>query len=174
MADYFLAWATHNASFKNIHQLKDPKLIRATESFPQRLKLTTETLMPARSSRTYPIVHPDFLMHNLLLDDSFEVVGVIDWEFAHTAPIEVFAARMNMYASFNPQHANLDLNEEGKQYVADVACMEMGMSASPRLSETFGSILGDIGLCMQFYEEGRALLFDTVLDRTEKVYPTQL
>ncbi|KID94310.1 Protein kinase-like domain protein, partial [Metarhizium majus ARSEF 297] len=174
MADYFLAWTTHNASFKNIHQLKDPKLIRATKSFPQRLKLTTETLMAARSSRTYPIVHPDFLMHNLLLDDSFEVVGVIDWEFAHTAPIEVFAARMNMYASFNPQQATLDLNEEGKQYVGDVACTEMGMSASPRLSETFGSILGDIGLCMQFFEEGRALSFDTVLDRTEKVYLTQL
>lgn len=171
IADYFLSWTMHNTSFKNLAQLKDPKLIRAAESFPHRLKLATETLMPTRNSCNYPIVHPDFLMHNILLDDRYEVVGVIDWEFAHTAPIEVFAARMNMYASFNPQRASLDLKEEGKQYVGDIACMEAGMDVSQKLSETFGSILGDIGLCMQFYEEGRALAFDSMLDRAESKRP---
>jgi hypothetical protein len=103
-------------------------------------------------------------MH-VLLNDEYKVMGVIDWEYAHTTPIEVFAARTNIYASFNPKRAALDLSEEGRQYLADVTCEEEHMNLSPSLSKTFGSLLGDLGLCMNFFEEGRAVPFDIVLDR---------
>ncbi|KAG8415435.1 hypothetical protein J3458_009282 [Metarhizium acridum] len=174
MTDYFSAWAAHNAEFKNICRLKDMQLIRATESFPQRLKLMSNARMIAKTSRNYPIIHPDFQMHNLLLDDSYDIVGVIDWEFAHTAPVEIFAARMNMYASLDSQGETINLVDEGKQYIADIADTEMNLNPSCRLSGTFGSILGELGLCMHFYEEGIALSFNRVLDRAEKLYLTQL
>lgn len=106
-------------------------------------------------------------MHNILLSDEYEIVGVIDWEYAHSVPIEVFAARTNMYAGFDPNRAALDWGDEGAQYLADVAEKERDMSSSHRLSQAFGSLLGDIGLCMQFFEEGTAVPFDSVLDRAD-------
>jgi len=166
-ADYFLSWAGYNTDFRNSHRLRDPSLRRAAESFPRRLKSAIETLIPAGHSSSYPILHPDFLMHNILLSDEHEIVGVIDWEYAHSVPIEVFAARTNMYAWFNPDRAALDWGDEGRQYLADITSKEEDMHLSQKLSKTFGSLLGDIGLCMQFFEEGRAVPFDSVLDRAD-------
>ncbi|KAF1948850.1 hypothetical protein CC80DRAFT_540719 [Byssothecium circinans] len=144
MADYFFSWADHNTSFKNSHQLREPSLRQAADSFPRRLRSTVEKVIPAGHSSNYPIVHPDFQMHNLLLNDEYEIVGVIDWEHAHSAPIEAFAARTNMYAWFDAKHAALGWNEEGTQYLADIADKEQSMDLSQKLSKTFGSLLGDL------------------------------
>jgi aminoglycoside phosphotransferase (APT) family kinase protein len=92
-------------------------------SFPSRLKSAVKT--PSRNPITcdnrYPIVHGDLLLHNILFDDAYNVVGVIDWEFAHSAPLEVFAALTNMYARFDSKtlHAIPDNNNEGQQYIED-------------------------------------------------------
>lgn len=37
---------------------------------------------------TYPLTHPDFQAQNVLFDDEFRIVGVIDWSYAHTVPVE--------------------------------------------------------------------------------------
>jgi hypothetical protein len=34
---------------------------------------------------------------HMLFDDAYNVVGVIDWENAHSAPFEVFTAPTNMH-----------------------------------------------------------------------------
>lgn len=133
-----------------MHLLEDPKLFKAVETFPKRLREAINMLASDITSNDYPILHPDFLIHNILLDDDYEIVGVIDWEYAHTVPLEVFAARMNMYASFNPQLAAQDFDEEGKQYIKDLSVAEMGMVSSSRLCGAFSSIFGDLGLCMRF------------------------
>jgi hypothetical protein len=46
---------------------------------------------------------------------------------------------------------------------------ELGMHHRCKLSTTFGSILGDIGLCMTYFEEVRAVLFGELLDRYERM-----
>jgi hypothetical protein len=55
----------------------------------------------------------------MLFDDAYNVVDVIDWEFAHSAPLEVFAALTNMYSRFDSKtiHAVPDSNAEGRQYI---------------------------------------------------------
>ncbi|KAB5513256.1 kinase-like domain-containing protein [Coniochaeta sp. 2T2.1] len=164
-ADYFLSWARHNTTFKNSHLLgAHPSLRQAAQAFPRRLASTVESLVSPEHSGdgAYPILHPDFLMHNILLDDDYEVVGIIDWEYAHSAPVEVFAARTNMYASFSPDLATSewhDDDDEGARYAADVEAIP-----SQKLSGVFGSLLGDVGLCMRLFEEGVAVPFDRVLD----------
>jgi hypothetical protein len=179
--DYFLSWAAH-AKFGNSDFLcarsEDNdglrRLKQAVISFPSRLKLAVEK----RSSRNpiscedrYPIVHRDFLLHNILFDNTYNVVGVIDWEYAHSAPFEVFAALTNMYSRFDSKtlHAVTDTDEEGRRYVEDVVDEEKDIGQGCKLSKTFGSILGDIGLCMTYFEEGRAVLFEELLDRYEKI-----
>ncbi|KAG9228377.1 hypothetical protein BJ875DRAFT_389546 [Amylocarpus encephaloides] len=100
-ADYFLSWAAH-VEFGNMDFLRDRpedndrlrSLKRTVISFPSRLKSVIE-------KRAYPIVHRDFQLHNILFDDTYNVVGVIDWEHAHSAPLEVFAALTNIYSLFD-------------------------------------------------------------------------
>jgi hypothetical protein len=175
-ADYFLSWAAHalfknsvflHARFKDNDELRSLK--RAVISFPSRLKSVVEK----RSSRNlttcenrYLIVHRDFLLHNILFDDTYNVVGVINWEFAHSAPLKVFAALTNIYSRFDSKtlHAVTDGDEEGRQYIQDVMDEE-NIRQGCKLSKTFGSILGDIGLCMTYFEEGRAVSFGELLDR---------
>jgi len=180
-ADYFLSWAAH-AKFGNSDflrgRLEDDDGLRSLKhaviSFPSRLK----SAMEKTSSRNlttcenrYPIVHRDFLLHNILFDDTFNVVGVIDWEFAHSAPLEVFAALTNMYSRFDSKtiHAVTGSDEEGRQYIEDIMNEEKDIRQGCKLSKAFGSILGDIGLCMTYFEEGRAVPFGELLDRYEKI-----
>jgi hypothetical protein len=178
-ADYFLSWASH-AEFGNLDflygRLEDndelQSLKQAVISFPSRLKSAVEKRSPRKPTgygNRYPIVHRDFLLHNILFDDTYNVVGVIDWEYAHSAPLEVFAALTNMYSSFDSKtlRAVTDRDDEGRQYIKDVMEEEKDIGQGCELSKSFGSILGDIGLCMTYFEAGRAASFGKLLDRYE-------
>jgi hypothetical protein len=76
-----------------------------------------------------------------------------------------------MYSCFYSKtlYAVPDSNNESKQYIEDTVDEEHGARHRCKLSKTFGSILGDIGLCMIYFEEGRAILFGELLDRYEKM-----
>jgi len=178
-ADYFLSWAAH-AKFGNLDflhgRLEDNDGLRSLKQavilFPSRLKSAVEKRSPRNPTsyeNRYPIVHRDFLQHNILFDDTYNVVGVIDWEFAHSAPLEVFAALTNMYSCFDSKtlRAVTDRDDEGRQYIEDVMEEEKDIGQGCKLSKSFGSILGDIGLCMTYFEEGRAVSFGKLLDRYE-------
>jgi hypothetical protein len=125
-ADYFLLWAAH-VKFGNLDflhsRLEDNdelrSLKRAVILFPLRLKLAVEkrsSRNPTAYENLYAIVHPDFMVHNMLFDDIYNIVGVIDWEFAHSAPLEVFAALTNIYSCFNSKtlYAVTDRDDEGR------------------------------------------------------------
>src|SRR5690349_6454731 len=77
--DYFLSWAAH-AEFGNMDFLRDRpedsdglrNLKRAVISFPSRLKSAMEkraSRNPISCETGYPIVHRDFLLHNILFDN---------------------------------------------------------------------------------------------------------
>ena len=180
-ADYFLSWAAHarfgNLDFLHSRQEDDDRLRnlkQAVVSFPSRLKSAVKTSLENSISceNRYPIVHRDFLLHNILFDDAYNVVGVIDWEFAHSAPLEVFSALTNMYSRFDSKtlHAVPDSDNEGNEYIEDIVDEEYRIGHGCKLSKTFGSILGDIGLCMTYFEEGRAVSFGGLLDRYDEMY----
>ena len=42
------------------------------------------------AASNYPLAHPDFYAHNILFDNDFNIVGILDWSYAHTVPIELF------------------------------------------------------------------------------------
>lgn len=140
-------------------------------SFASRLKSVVEKGLTS-CKEGYPIVHPDFLLHNILFDDELNIAGVIDWEYAHSAPFEVFASLTNMYSRFDPETLPMIPEiEEGRQYIEDIKARE----GNTGLSMAFGNILGDIGVCMTYFEQGSAALFGEFLDRyeTERTQPQQ-
>ncbi|KAK2859897.1 hypothetical protein FQN49_004596 [Arthroderma sp. PD_2] len=174
--DYFISWAEH-VKFGNLKFLKSRQedtdfirdLRREAVEFPSRLKVEIEQFLPREQSSkraVYPIVHPDFLQHNILYDDEYNVVGVIDWEFAHSSPPEIFAARTNMYSHFDPESLRVITESEYLETMTDVET-EMGQGYG--LSQAFGSTLGEIGICMNGFEEGRATKFSQVLARLKNI-----
>jgi hypothetical protein len=83
----------------------------------------------------------------------------------------VFAALTNMYSRFDLKtlYAVPNTDKEGRRYVKDVVDEEKDIGQGCKLSKTFGSILRDIGLCITYFEEGRAVLFKELLDCYEKI-----
>jgi len=81
----------------------------------------------------------------------------------------VFAALINIYSRFDSKtlRAVTDRDDKGKQYIKDVIEEEKDIRQGYKLSKSFGSILGDIGLCITYFEEGRAVSFKRLLDRYE-------
>jgi hypothetical protein len=75
------------------------------------------------------------------------VVGVIDWEHAHSAPAGVFAARANMFARFDPTNTSLKWDNEGARYIADIEAID-NPDLDDRLSTALTSPLAVLGLCM--------------------------
>lgn len=72
--DFFKAWATHASvgSFKPlINDLAD------------RLSI--------RNEGPFPLCHGDFGHNNMIFDDEWRLLGVIDWESAFAAPWEMAA-----------------------------------------------------------------------------------
>lgn len=172
-ADYFLSWAA-NAKFGNLKflsDLKDDEFKQAIISFPSRLTSAIEKSSQKDISVAeglFPIVHRDFLLHNILFDDEYNIVGVIDWEHAHSAPLEVFTALTNMYSHFDSKVLRTVPNPDGgSQYIHDVLNAEKDIGQVSILSQTIGSILGDISLCMTYFEDGKVVPYGELLDRYE-------
>jgi len=172
--DYFLSWAAH-AKFKNSKFLcKGPSddqtfqtLQHEVECFPIDLVAALKARPPpTSSSEGYPLIHWDFLLHNILFDEQFNIVGLPDWENTYSAPFEVFVAHTNMYSHFDSKQLRMVPDEkEGVEYMADVMHEEEKMQPADRISSFTGSILGDISYCMSLFEEGRAACFSQVLNR---------
>ncbi|WEW56137.1 hypothetical protein PRK78_001572 [Emydomyces testavorans] len=173
--DYFVSWATH-AKFGNpdfLHTKSEDnslqKLKQDVMLFPAGLRSVVEKRLLSNSSSSehrYPIVHRDFELHNILFDDSFNIVGVIDWEFAHSAPMEVFAVLTNMYSRFDSTRLHVVTDSE---YIKEVRSKDLAVRQGCKLAGTFGSIWGDVGMCMVHFEEGIALPFGQLLNRVKGI-----
>lgn len=53
------------------------------------LDIVQETELFRESQARYPLNHIDLGTHNILVDDNFNFLAIIDWEFAQTAPWQV-------------------------------------------------------------------------------------
>jgi hypothetical protein len=79
---------------------------------------------------------------------------VIDWEYAHSTLLKVFAALTNIYSSFNLKTLCAIINRDDKerQYIKDVIKKEKDIRQGYKLFKSFRSILGDIGLYITYFK----------------------
>jgi hypothetical protein len=172
--DYYLSWTAH-AKFKNSKFLcEEPNDDQALKTLKHEVKCFPASLAralkerppPISSSEGYPLIHWDFLLHNVLFDEQYNVVGLPDWENTYSAPFEVFVAHSNMYSHFDSKALRMVPDEEGGvEYMNDVICEEEKMQTPRRISSYVGNNLCDISHCMSLFEEGKATRFSQVLDR---------
>lgn len=103
--DYFLAWAD-NVEFPmgealirvQLSQLPvdmAEEIILSIQKFPFLFKEAVRR-MPL-SQGPFPLHHPDFNHSNVIVDDTYGILSVIDWEGASTVPWEIVEFPMFLY-----------------------------------------------------------------------------
>lgn len=94
--EFFEAWANH-AKFRqdedkvlklmNGHPLAG-ELLQSIKAFPSLIKEKADVLTK-RNHGPFPVCHRDFLHSNIIVNDNFEALAIIDWEHASTLPVEL-------------------------------------------------------------------------------------
>ncbi|TLD34481.1 Protein kinase-like domain protein [Venturia nashicola] len=171
--DYYLSWAAH-AEFGDTNWLKEPTDDQTLKTLKQEVECFLAGLVsalkkrppPTSSSEGYPLIHRDFLPHNILFDEQYNIVGLPDWEKTYSAPFEVFVAETNMYSHLDSEAMQMVPNDEGGvEYMNDIMREEEKMQTPNRISSYAGNSLCAISHCMGLFDEGICTYFSRALNR---------
>ncbi|KAJ2975187.1 hypothetical protein NUW58_g8429 [Xylaria curta] len=123
-ADFFEAWAEHarfpHGKDKILGMMKGGlarRVLASINEFPSKIKAMARRIS-CNNQGPFPLCHADFLHSNIIVDEDFQVLGIIDWEGACTLPLQLvtFPGFLNaMPASFDSP----DNYREGGQPVDD-------------------------------------------------------
>ncbi|RJE25089.1 Phosphotransferase enzyme family [Aspergillus sclerotialis] len=90
--EFFKAWAKHAKfplSDRDIREFTKngptEEILSSIHNFPRRLRKLASRIS-INDIGPFPLYHPDFYHSNIIVDGSFRVLGVIDWEGACTIP----------------------------------------------------------------------------------------
>lgn len=119
-ADYFTAWANSvkfplNAA--KIRAYSPPhiadELVTSIQRFPDRMKENLGRII-VRNEGPFPLYHPDFLHSNVIVDEKYNILSVIDWENAGTVPWEMVEFPLFLYTVPPPMDLPSNYDSEGK------------------------------------------------------------
>lgn len=183
-SEYLEAWADA-AKFYGLEHMKAAcgeergKLLEASIlAFPSRLKKLAATI-PTRNHGPFPLIHPDFALWNVVVDDDYKILGIIDWEFAHSGPWEMVhpplcfmltPAPLVPSSWYGEDGTPVDENlkeryEEMKEYIDLVRRVEQAKGLPPTLSAVLGDRAGqDLATALHFYVEGVHGDYSKILD----------
>ncbi|KAI0472818.1 kinase-like domain-containing protein [Xylariaceae sp. FL0804] len=96
-ASFLESWANHVeflSSKEEILQMMRggpaEQVLTAITEFPSRIRAWASQLSH-EDDGPFPLCHTDFLHSNIIVDERFKVLGIIDWEGACTLPLELVA-----------------------------------------------------------------------------------
>ena len=133
--------------------------------FTFRLKSLAASI-PTRNHGPFPLCHIDYGHHNVIVDDNYDVLGVIDWEHACTLPWEAVDFPMTLSITPASMAAPTLYDENGvhkdaivretisdrKRYVEMVRQVEQSKGMPPLLSAVLEDEAGqDLAAAMRTY-----------------------
>ena len=157
------------------------ELMESASLFKTLINDLAESLS-VRNNGPFPLCHGDFGHNNIIFDDNYQLLGVIDWEFAFAAPWEISCAfpltlstvPPAMSVPWNYDEKGLPKDAEGKQrlldreeYIAIVREKEReqglveGYNLSSALQDTKRQHLAS---ALGLYRSGKPGWFSKVLD----------
>lgn len=181
--EYLEAWAK-TAKFPCMDRLRascgedSDKIEASIINFPLRVKELAGT-MPIRNHGPFPLVHNDFGHNNMVVDDDWNVIGVIDWEHAWSAPWEVVDFPLGLRiapALLDPawcydehgvpvQEEAKIIIQDGQDYVNFVRKAEESKGLPPLLSDVLGDKAGnDLAKAISLYGEGKFAEYCKIID----------
>lgn len=158
------------------------EIITQIVQFPPRVGELASKIS-ARDQGPFPLFHVDFGHNNIVVDDDYNVLGVIDWEHACSMPWECIHFPWTMSVVPAPMVPNnYDENgipvdfrtrtklEEQKGYINTVQETERVKGLSPELSTTLANQASqDLAYAMKLYtEDGVCGQYANVLDVHQK------
>ncbi|KAI1318087.1 kinase-like domain-containing protein [Xylariaceae sp. FL0255] len=185
---FFEAWAAH-ASFPStkdeiLQMMKGgpaEEVLTAIDEFPSRIRK-----MASRLSRNdhgpFPLCHADFLHSNIIVDENFKVLGIIDWEGACTLPLELvaFPSFLNAMPITFDSPGNYDKNkqpvddEERQRWKDRNDYVQMVKSAENQDNVLSTCLSYENGLALAYslmaYTRGKLGFYHKVLDEQNGAY----
>lgn len=191
-AAYFEAWAKQAkfpCSDTFVRSSLPPDLVdevvASIRDFPQRLNGIVKKL---NSPGPFPLRHPDFRHSNVIIDDNYNILSIIDWEHAGTVPWEAVEFPLFLAAVPPPMDAPWNYDSEGtpvseetrklwnerKTYVQSVKEAEAGTESDHKLSAVLASgDLQSVATALSLYSaDGKIGYYCKVLDQFERTRRT--
>lgn len=130
----------------------------------------------------FPVRHPDLFHSNVIVTETFDVLGVIDWEGAYTVPWELIdppsvvvtvPRRLNPPEQYDEAGLPLDADqmgawEEERAYADMVRAAEIDAGADDRLSRVLANRdLQDLAGIVHLFTQGKMGFYGRALDYLE-------
>lgn len=123
--DYFVAWA-NNVKFRTgetaIRSQVPPdmadELIQSIQQFPVQFKEAVKKL-PLENG-PFPLRHPDFQHSNIIIDEAYNILSVVDWEGASTVPWEAVEFPMFLYTVPPPIDLPTKYDQDGYPLIPEI------------------------------------------------------
>ena len=185
--EYLEAWA-RNARFANLSDLPSAKedcgeyyeeIVAQIEEFPCKLE-EFAAIIPMQNHGPFPLFHMDFGHPNVVVDDAYNLLGVIDWDDARSVPWECVSFPMTlrlvpapMDAPWNYDENGIPTDEETRTRIADtiryigaVQEVERSKGLSSLLSATLADQASqDLASGMKLYtQDGKLGFYTKILD----------
>lgn len=138
------------------HRAYARQVIASIRDFPSRLQALAPNIA-IRNHGPFPLLHPDFGHQNMVVDDDYNVLGVIDWEHACSVPWEIIQYPFTFQftpSSMRPSwfYDQSKIVAERKQYFDMVRQAEEHRGWPPILSTVLGDQAGqDLAMTMKLY-----------------------
>lgn len=176
VTEYLMAW-TERARFPDLDGASD-EIKASIMLFPHKLKALAANI-PIRDHGPFPLVHDDFGHNNIVVDDDYNILGVIDWENACSMPWEsvYFPLTLSvlprpmvpewMYENDVPKNEKIRVRiDERRDYVDAVCLVERQKGLSHWLSATLGDQAGQqLAYAMKLYvHDGKLGRYSKILD----------
>lgn len=162
------------ASILNLEQV-----LYGYDSFPDWLADLVASGKHFTREGPFPICHPDMFYHNVLYDNDFKTVGVIDFAGAITAPWELVgwpALVATPPPLFSAPMAPLEEEDAGRKdaelaYVAMVRQAEEDANLDHKLSDILSDRdLQDLATTINHFRKGKMADYKQVMDHYTDIY----
>ena len=166
--DYYRAWS--------MWKEQDPRrTTRPNPDFPKRIAAVADDIS-MQNTGPFALFHVDFGDHNILVDDDYNVVGVIDWAGAYVLPLEFAAIYPDLLYTLPEvfwRGSPLEMVAEEmsksqrvlqRRYLEYVCQVEQKRGYKQKLSVLLGSYSSTVALCVRLYCDGNRNCLEALLD----------
>lgn len=159
-------------------------MISAIQNFPKVI-LEMADKISILNHGPFPLCHGDFSHHNVIVDDEYNILGLIDWEAALAGPWEVFGnfplLLLTIPQSMDTRQKydevgkpnNTRLTQKIKDQQAYIAAVEREEDNVPECNHMLSKVLRnsqrrDLATALRLYTVGKVGWYNKLLDDLSK------
>lgn len=156
------------------------QVLRAIDKFPSQIEAMAGRLSKGHDHGPFPLCHSDFLQSNTIVNESFDVIAIIDWEGACTLPLELvtFPGFLNtMPVLFGSPEGydqdGLPVDGEEKQRWKERQDYVQMVKLAEHEDHVLSTCLSDkkclaLAYCISAYGNGKLGFYDIIIDEQNR------